>query len=772
MFDFYRDYRLADVVVIREDSWMGLETSPASPDTAYVFQNPVHVTNGATLHVWEGAKIAFKGGLQIDSGASLVCEDGSTCIFNEPDTNGGSDDVVVYGGSELRVMEGSSLVIRNGVDMHCDTGSVCDLSNVTLLEEATLRVSQGGTLKGISSLAANDTTTVTVFGTLAISPNGVLSTGTGGRLIVGGTGKVQISDGARVIINGDSGPFSVGSNVTFQMDQDAKVAIWRDETVLDGVTFESWNGGEWDWVGIFGDNAEVKNSTFVGGRNSIYVRAHGVALRNVTSRNGFFGLATHYPEGSSSRAALTIEGSTFRDASNVGLSIQNANVEIFDTTVEDNGSSGIYAVNADIFGFQNNTVESNGSVGVMLASNASLETEPVTGTTGAFNVIKDNATHEIRLGSGSEAELGTYYPPGYGCNSITSSGDPSHLFLIYNGSTTTVRAWYNWWGSYPVGQNRFYSSEPTGAIEYSLELSATPENSSECYGNVFSSATASREGQSTGHTRGGTEGIGDRMRVIRDSLVANPQGPGAVDYVFDLGRLTRRDADDATGQRQANLSALNEVASATGAGRDLLPAAEAATLVLAVDALATGGSQRSFTVQSDPSSLSGGYGRAARLLEVFVLDREGRTDEALTLLAEVEAEELAMAAENSAFEPVDYGPVREILLEDEMQEPGVARASLAPYSLESTQIETGLSAPRPNPTRDGVAVSLSLDEASKVEVEVFDSVGRRVSTVMSGALEAGTHDLQVRGDILSPGVYVIRATSDQGLYTRTFTVVR
>lgn len=84
----------------------------------------------------------------------------------------------------------------------------------------------------------------------------------------------------------------------------------------------------------------------------------------------------------------------------------------------------------------------------------------------------------------------------------------------------------------------------------------------------------------------------------------------------------------------------------------------------------------------------------------------------------------------------------------------------------------GLSAPRPNPTLGGAAFTLSLDRAQPVQIEVVDTLGRRVALVQpSTEMTAGDH--QVRWDgAAAPGLYFVRATAGGRVATQATTVVR
>ena len=82
---------------------------------------------------------------------------------------------------------------------------------------------------------------------------------------------------------------------------------------------------------------------------------------------------------------------------------------------------------------------------------------------------------------------------------------------------------------------------------------------------------------------------------------------------------------------------------------------------------------------------------------------------------------------------------------------------------ESAAIEAALASPRPNPSRGPTSVQLTLPHSAFVRAEVLDINGRRVATLASQTLSAGTHALawdgsMAGGERASPGVYLVRVT--------------
>ncbi len=88
-----------------------------------------------------------------------------------------------------------------------------------------------------------------------------------------------------------------------------------------------------------------------------------------------------------------------------------------------------------------------------------------------------------------------------------------------------------------------------------------------------------------------------------------------------------------------------------------------------------------------------------------------------------------------------------------------------------------LSAPRPNPAREGTTLDLSLPAPARATVAVYDLAGRRVRALADGPLPAGTTALRWdgrddRGTALEPGLYFVRLASGRDVATRRVVLAR
>ncbi|WP_316802854.1 SGNH/GDSL hydrolase family protein [Pedobacter nototheniae] len=80
----------------------------------------------------------------------------------------------------------------------------------------------------------------------------------------------------------------------------------------------------------------------------------------------------------------------------------------------------------------------------------------------------------------------------------------------------------------------------------------------------------------------------------------------------------------------------------------------------------------------------------------------------------------------------------------------------------------------PNPAANQTYIDIVLPETDKINVQVYDLMGRLVKTVVNEYLNTGKHTLDVNTTSFNPGVYFFKISSDSGQYSaiKKFIVVR
>lgn len=80
----------------------------------------------------------------------------------------------------------------------------------------------------------------------------------------------------------------------------------------------------------------------------------------------------------------------------------------------------------------------------------------------------------------------------------------------------------------------------------------------------------------------------------------------------------------------------------------------------------------------------------------------------------------------------------------------------------------------PNPASTQTSVDIVLPETDKINIQIFDTMGRLVKTVVNEYLNTGKHTLEINTTSFTPGVYFFKITSDSGKYNtaKKFIVAR
>jgi hypothetical protein len=78
----------------------------------------------------------------------------------------------------------------------------------------------------------------------------------------------------------------------------------------------------------------------------------------------------------------------------------------------------------------------------------------------------------------------------------------------------------------------------------------------------------------------------------------------------------------------------------------------------------------------------------------------------------------------------------------------------------------------PNPFNPTTTIQYSLPEAADVRVEVFNSIGRRISVLFTGRQEAGRHRLTLRAEDWPTGLYIYRVQAGNQGKTSSMLLVK
>lgn len=78
----------------------------------------------------------------------------------------------------------------------------------------------------------------------------------------------------------------------------------------------------------------------------------------------------------------------------------------------------------------------------------------------------------------------------------------------------------------------------------------------------------------------------------------------------------------------------------------------------------------------------------------------------------------------------------------------------------------------PNPFNPTTTLTFELPEQAEVRLQVFDSMGRLVSTLINGSVQAGVHQVRFDGSGLASGLYFVRLQTGQMVFSRSVTLIK
>lgn len=93
--------------------------------------------------------------------------------------------------------------------------------------------------------------------------------------------------------------------------------------------------------------------------------------------------------------------------------------------------------------------------------------------------------------------------------------------------------------------------------------------------------------------------------------------------------------------------------------------------------------------------------------------------------------------------------------------------------IKTTPVATRLHPAYPNPFNPSTVIQYELASMSEVHVTVYNSIGQRVATLVSGNVQAeGTHRVTFDAGTLGSGIYIVRLQTPGGMQTQTMTLLK
>jgi hypothetical protein len=131
---------------------------------------------------------------------------------------------------------------------------------------------------------------------------------------------------------------------------------------------------------------------------------------------------------------------------------------------------------------------------------------------------------------------------------------------------------------------------------------------------------------------------------------------------------------------------------------------------------------------------------------------------------------------NSKLDASLYGALDEVKLfnyalsEAEVKE--IYGATDIEITNETVPNEFVLSQNYPNPFNPTTQIDFSCPKRSKVKLEIFDITGRRITTLIDGVIDTGSHSINFDGSNFTSGIYVYKLTASNVILTRKMLLIK
>lgn len=78
----------------------------------------------------------------------------------------------------------------------------------------------------------------------------------------------------------------------------------------------------------------------------------------------------------------------------------------------------------------------------------------------------------------------------------------------------------------------------------------------------------------------------------------------------------------------------------------------------------------------------------------------------------------------------------------------------------------------PNPFKDKTTIKYCVPEKMKIRMEVFDSKGNKIKTLVDEIKDAGTHKIEVKANELNSGEYLYKLETNNYFDTKMMVVLK
>lgn len=499
------------------------------------------------------------------------------------------------------------------------------------------------------------------------------------------------------------------------------------------ITFTN-SSGTWGGIKFYsGSSGNVKYADISEATYGIYINSATPNIQNCNLNDNLYGI---YATGSYSTSWSTdaIKSNIIENNTGYGIYLYNSSPTLYGNTVENNNIGVALFTNCNPVIALNN-INSNTNYGLSCYSSSSpLVYYNVTYSKGGHNQVRWHGSEAIKITGTSNPSFGKNSNQGY--NSFT---DGTTTYLIYNTTSNTINAEGNWWG-YSTGP---LTSQLYGSIDYYPWLTSDPNSSSISYKpNNANQVSTSEE-----------------LSIAIDAFYKGNYLEAAI--LFRAYIMDHYEAPDIMGVIQYYYIALTQIEE------------KSSSVLSSINQLR----DIKFNNQTQ-ADISGLYSA--------ILERNGKHDEALaeldqTIINNAAAENINQLKLQKAIllihslnqKEKGIMLLKELLTKEKKNSylyeiasseltmlSGIfQKGSLIQEAEETLPTDYSLANNYPNPFNPSTTITFTIPQQEKVELIVYDVLGRKVAELVNQTMEAGKYNIDFNASNLSSGTYIYKITA-------------
>ena len=682
-----------------------------------------------------------------------------------------------------------SAVTRNSATLYTYVYEVCEAND----EDEDDIYSKGLCLGTYPTTASNVNWAYTVHGQQVLNESKTISE----NVTFTEDQNIEVSDNVTVTFDGK---VTIEEDVIIEMGKDAYL-IFEGELDVNGkdgeeVIVKRHNSNDkWGNLVIKGNGSSIKEAELKGGQFALKIEAKNVTVKKAHIHDNSKGINASSTS-SGDRSSFTLSNVKLNSNSGDGIFLWSSNAEIKNTTIRQNTNYGIWMYDSDINTLYKTVIDSNDSngddAGIKVNYGSAVEVFGPNDGEG-YTRIADNGNLEISAGKDAQDFISAVTTFDFGgTNSIYDQDDDSNNseYYIRNEMSNNLNAKEVWWEAEPPYAGHFTGSGGIDTDDF-LYTSTDPtkdngagaqlQNKKNEYPILASSDSEvpSKDGKSKNNSSSqskSTRAFQDSLDGLISTINNNPYSAKTPSRITKLYKLYSIDDENELGyraevmnlfkdwrtrvynlnsgqnyteQQQAIIHQAGEKAIIYGTRErislGLIDSADAIIKDYAEYITTNKNRRRLILARFDVNRLKRNYQQALENLETYKKITESESAYELHEKLVTHINYMQNHSESSSANSSNNSTLAEENKENS-----------ANYSLKPAY---------PNPFNPTTTIRFKLAQSQRVQLNVYNTLGQKVATVLNKSMQAGSHSVQFNGSGLTSGVYIYRIKA--GEYTET-----